>query len=227
MAEMRAGELLCTQPVHPDAATGDQALAASTTPPPADGAWLDPSTADGPGRTWVASVNAGRASTYSCADWSNNGATNTGLTVTAAGAPLDRACNTAQPIACCDTPSRTGFAGFTAATTNGNGGGRAAMHARCAAEYPDSHLCHMTEYVRASSGTPVPSQGAWLDPSGLPEGGSTTYTGLPSAGRDTMGWACAHWTLSGTTDSGAYVLPTTGAGMTGGCNAVRSLACCF
>jgi hypothetical protein len=205
----------------------EYSLAASTTTPPATGAWLDPSTADGPGRTWVASVYAGRASSYSCGDWINNGATNQGLSVTATGAPLDRGCNSALPVACCDTPSRTGFSGFTVATTNGNGGGRAAMHARCAAEYPGSHLCHMTEYVRASSGTTVPSQGAWLDPSGLAPGGTTTYTGLPSAGRDTMGWACAHWTLSTNTDTGTYVLATTGAGMTGTCNVVRPLACCF
>ena len=48
------------------------------------------------------------------------------------------------------------FAGFTTATYSGAAGGREVMHARCAAAFAGSHLCHNSEYVMATPATIVP-----------------------------------------------------------------------
>lgn len=50
------------------------------------------------------------------------------------------------------------FAGFTQALSTGDAGGRDGMHAKCAAEFAGSHLCHASEYQLAS---PRPARGSF------------------------------------------------------------------
>jgi hypothetical protein len=131
------------------------------------------------------------------------------------------------------------FAGFTAAKYDGNAGGRDAMHARCAAEFAGSHLCHASEYIRTNSATVVPASGAWLDPSVLPYAlsyeASLTFDGGPGSGRWTDSYTCDSWTsANGSSFSNTYLAAngqiTTASSSTAplppGCNTQRSLACC-
>ena len=131
------------------------------------------------------------------------------------------------------------FAGFTAGQFDGNAGGHDAMHGRCAAEFTGSHLCHASEYLLASSATPVPASGAWIDPSGMPyalnfEGHFTVEAG-PGFGRWTQTFSCQSWTSSSATSFSSTFLRSNGDVVTTssssaptppGCNTVRSLACC-
>lgn len=138
------------------------------------------------------------------------------------------------------TEDANAFAGFTAATTDGNGGGRDGMHARCAAEFTGSHLCHASEYQQTNSATSVPASGAWLDPSILPYALSAdsdlTTESAPGFGREDFSFTCTSWTSnanSGTwsstflrpdgvtqqTSSNSFPAPAA-------CDVQRPLACC-
>src|SRR5262249_43978172 len=128
------------------------------------------------------------------------------------------------PLACCMTPVRTRFAGFTAALKNGNLGGRPAAHAACQAEFANSHLCHEAEYLRAAAPQSIPASGAWIDSSTV--NGSTSVTGgAPQGGRYTVG-VCFNWTSSLNT-AGGYVLTQAGnVTSNNDCSVSHPLACC-
>jgi hypothetical protein len=120
------------------------------------------------------------------------------------------------------------FIGFTTATTAGNVGSREGMHAICAAQFPGSHLCHMSEYALATPATPVPAAGAWTDLSGyagasaseLTNQVGTTLTGR-YAGPDYV-YNCMNWTV--TTNTGLVAQPAGPA--TASCSSALPLACC-
>ena len=87
-----------------------------------------------------------------------------------------------------------GVVGFTTATTTGAmPNGRPGMHAKCAAEFPGSHLCHAAEYVLSDSATTVPSIGAWIDAS-TNTSANAENSGLPGSGRYLYGYSCTTWT---------------------------------
>lgn len=130
------------------------------------------------------------------------------------------------------------FAGFTAATTTGAAGGREQMHARCAAEFPDGHLCHYGEYQLAASGISVPASGAWIDFScieqnagGTVESGNLgcgSYSGSPDSGRSTStptGGNCMAWTAATNVNMTGIMLHPSLV-LSGACTEARPLACC-
>jgi hypothetical protein len=213
-------------------------LATSSAPVPANGAWIDSSAAadgsfDSPAiNDEVAAPTSGRYTARdiyaNCASWTATNGTS-GLALKPGGQFLE-SCATPRVLACCTTVYRERFRGFTTSSITGAGGGRAAMHARCTAEFSGAHLCHAVEYERAASSIAPPAAGAWIDASGFasPSGGTvSTAVASPNAGR----WAgraiydnCENWTTAASSDAGFTVRPglVTGAS----CAVARPLACC-
>jgi hypothetical protein len=206
-------------------------LASSPVTVPSKGAWLDVSVNVDGSLSAAASPLFGRAPSpgYSCIDWTNGSSTAYGTTVTAAGGINSggNACDTLRPLACCSTPSKVRFAGFTTAKTTGKVGGRPAMHALCAAAFSGSHLCHAAEFIRANAASAAPADGAWLDISSDLKG-SLTASGMPSAGRaPSPGYSCIDWTSDSSTAYGS--IATVAGGINSGgvsCDKARALACC-
>jgi len=217
---------------------GEYQLAASGIAVPANGAWIDFScTEQNAGGTvesgrlgcgsYSGSPDSGRstgpASGGNCMSWTA-ATVNTNGIVLHPSLTLSGPCTDARPLACCTTPFRETFRGFTAATTNGGAGGRPAMHARCAQEFAGSHLCHHAEYHRAHPTISPPAGGAWIDSSSF---NSATENGgaMPSSGRSTYpDGACASWTSGIVNRSGIIMTPANST--TGACDVQRPLACC-
>jgi hypothetical protein len=212
-------------------------LAASAATVPAAGAWLDMScieqTAGGTvesGRLGcgdqLGSPDSGRlidASTGgNCSNWTSNGPFIKGGIVNVAS-DLSVSCDVARPLACCNTPYVETFRGFTTATTTGVAGGRAAMHARCAAQFSGSHMCFLAEYTRAHPTVTPPAAGAWLDGSTYHNLGE--YRGaMPRSGRLTRNSSgCLGWTGGGL-NQGTTITPAGWDSQT--CDTARSVACC-
>ncbi len=119
------------------------------------------------------------------------------------------------------------FVGFTAATTAGDIGGRAAAHQLCATEYPGSWMCHAAEYISSNSTTTVPASGAWLD-SSVDAEGNRTVDGGPHFGRFQSS-TCNSWSTGSSSGSATHVRPsghTVTWSSASQCDAVRPLACC-
>lgn len=223
-------------------------LANSALKPPDAGAWVDPSCADTTdnlgnlttqcnnwyearpdmGRMIYASAN--NYDDYNCTNWTGTTAGATGLALQP-DKPVTLACSTALPLACCSSRFSETFRGFTSAHTTGAAGGRAAQHARCATEFPGSHLCHVVEYHRANPTAVVPASGAWLDPSSLSHYGFiSNLAALPRAGRftgednSTHYDSCRSWVLGAATGLGAAVQPQGTTYLS--CDKSLPLACC-
>ena len=201
-------------------------LANSAVALPTAGAWIDPS--GDPENAWrsIGSPSIGRAADgYACGSWTLDTSGYGGTALLSSGFESSVDCSTARPLACCNTPSKTRFAGFTPSATRGNVGGRARMHALCAAAFSGSHLCHVAEYIRSNSATALPTAGAWVDPSGLGKQGWISIA-LPAAGRAGNGYACGGWTR----DAGGYggtALLSSSIESSVDCNVARQLACCY
>jgi hypothetical protein len=109
------------------------------------------------------------------------------------------------------------------------------MHARCAAAFTGSHLCHVAEYQLANSATVPPAAGAWLDMSGGIDGfnGNATVSNEvanPDLGRYTgqlyLG-NCDNWTAAvdgSAPTSGETVKPFVATSQA--CTTSHVLACC-
>lgn len=109
------------------------------------------------------------------------------------------------------------FAGFTTTTTTGSVmNGRLGMHALCAAAFPGSHLCHVSEYRQSNSAVSPPTEGAWLDPS---------YDTSISGVRIVVGVSCASWTSGDPVKRAGYVNAGGGVSDTD-CSKRKALACC-
>lgn len=205
-------------------------LSNATTDIPATGAWLDPSTADGTGTSNTGMPGSGRNlfSGTTCNAWSDASTSYNGTWVTSSGSMVTSGyCNSSRALACCNTPVKIRFAGYTSATTNGGAGGRPKMHALCATEFPGSHLCHASEYIRSCSSTSVPSTGAWLDPS-TANGTGTSNSGMPGSGRNLFsGTTCNAWSDATTSYNGTWVAPNGSVVTSGYCNTTRAAACCI
>lgn len=227
------------------------ALSNSTVDVPAGGAWMDPSAqlagrleVSSPSFTSPDSARTGDAPTapppgnsVSCAGWLSSdsiGYSSIGTVATPTGAAT-ATCDTTHVVACCSTPYREQFAGFTTATTSGAIGGRSAAHRVCHAEFPGSHFCHQAEFSRATSSVSPPSVGAWIDYSFLSvpsvpnpptpsEDGIGTRAGFARAGRVPVG-GCVNWTW-GAPGNGGAVVTDTGILSSGDCDKLRALACC-
>jgi hypothetical protein len=215
-------------------------LAAAATVPPADGAWLDYSciehSAGGTtpsGKTScgveVASPDAGRgvaeSSSGNCSGWTTDVQYSQGLRIDPYAADYAY-CDVARAIACCVTPYRETFRGFTAVTTSGDAGGRAAMHAMCSTEFPGSHLCFAAEYQRAHPTSAPPIEGAWIDGAAY----NDVYNdgvAMPRSGRTTGASTitnCDNWTSAAQYVQGLTVSTPEATNLY--CEVARPLACC-
>ena len=229
-------------------------LASSATPVPPAGAWIDTtgyldyqnigvySTPE------LASTVGGRytdpSTGFDCTDWTaltwlngGNSIPTTGTLITPAG-PGSDLCQHPHPLACCSSPYREKFAGYST-PSNGAPGGAAAMHAQCAIQFAGAHMCHIAEYERAAATVAPPAAGAWLDSSAFmttTAQGPYQVTGMAakSAGRfigSSTGFNCSAWTAL-TWLNGGNSIPTTGTvitpagAITSLCNVARPIACC-
>jgi hypothetical protein len=202
---------------------------------PASGAWLDAGAFSGSSSytptLGVSAPNVGRYtandSSYNCQQWTINN-TYTGTVILPTG-PTTGTCSTARPLACCNTPYRETFKGFSTLTTQGNAGGREPMHAICADQFAGSHMCTTSEYYRTGNATPVPASGAWLDAGAF--SGSSSYTptlgiSASNVGRYTANdssYNCQQWTINNTY-TGTVIFST--GPTTGTCSTARPVACC-
>lgn len=201
--------------------------ALSSLAPPSSGAWIDPSTANGSNVANIGSITAGRfVSGYHCASWTATTGGDYGTLVTSAGSiDIYADCSSAHQLACCNSPSKTHLAGFTTATATGAAGGRWKMHLMCTTEFSGSHMCHASEYLRANSGSSVPSGGAWIDPSTV-TGTSVALSGVTSSARYLSGYTCNSWTSTGGGDYGSLITEAGNVDIYGDCTKAHSVACC-
>lgn len=214
-------------------------LAASSATVPATGAWIDFSCIEQDaggtvesGRLGcgdpVASSDSGRdiqgGASANCLNWTTTAGLSDGAVINEPASTTTAACSAARPVACCNTPFRERFRGFTSATTTGAAGGRAAMHRTCAQEFAGSHLCHVAEYSRANPTTTPPANGAWIDYSTFND--ITEDMGaMPRSGRGTgSSWACTAWSNASAVDNALTITPA--GGVSGACSVARPLACC-
>jgi hypothetical protein len=229
-------------------------LAATASPVPASGAWADISASISPGSGSVYQIDSlagpaigryvGQSNYNNCINWTANTYQSGSFTYDAGGAAITQAgpdslpCPMPRPLACCATPYREEFAGFTAATTAGDVDGREQMHYRCALEFPGSHMCHVSEYARATPATTPPAAGACLDISSY-FANNSVYQVDTLAARDGGRYAgqsnynnCINWTAN-TYQSGSFTYDAGGAAITPSgfnslpCPVARQVACCY
>jgi hypothetical protein len=223
-------------------------LATPATIVPATGAWIDASSGydalngDPEAVSDLAGTHVGRfvgLSDNNCYSWTASTAGTTplfGLVVTR-GSDSTIACTQQRPLACCSSPYRERFRGYTTtAVTGARPGGRNELHQLCGAQYPGSHLCFISEYYRANPTTPPPANGAWIDLNGylahsysaLSEAstaGSTTsrFTGLSDS--NCYGWTQTTTGTASPTNLFGTTITTSGNG-TKACTASLPAACC-
>lgn len=229
-------------------------LTNSATTVPAAGAWIDPSilpyalSADSDLTTESAPGFGREDNAFTCASWTSNANSGTwsstflradGVTVQTSSNtfPAPAACDVQRPLACCNGAAKVQFAGFTTVAPDGAGlgTGRPGMHAACNAQFAGSHMCHIAEYLRTGSGTPVPTTGAWLDPS-VNERNELVTGGSGRFGRMTSRFTCNGWTTNTATgtwssthldvDGSAHLQSSNTFPQQIGCTAHRPIACC-
>jgi hypothetical protein len=223
---------------------GEYELSNSASLAPIGGAWIDHTggvgAADGNDGVFddLASPDVGRwtdALNGNCENWTSNtdgfNATSGPLLV-----PVGRSsdpCTNTHVLACCASPYKEKFRGFTTAQPTGVAGGRAVMHQLCGAEFAGSHLCHFSEYYRSAGTTSPPAGGAWIDHSGFmrTSGGANVANDIASThfGRYTgaLNGNCENWTSNTdgfNTTSGPTVTPAGRASAV--CTTTHPLACC-
>lgn len=200
----------------------------SSIAPPSSGAWIDASTMSGTSLANNGSVKAGRfLGANNCSSWNNTGGGDFGATVNALGTiDIYGDCSTARQLACCNTPTKARFAGFTTSTITGAAGGRWKMHALCATAFAGGHMCHSAEYLRASSAASVPSGGAWIDASTL-NSTSVANSGVPDSARFLGSPSCSSWNNSGGADYGTIVTEVGSIDVYGDCSKARVVSCCL
>ncbi|MGE0397240.1 MAG: hypothetical protein AB7T06_11010 [Kofleriaceae bacterium] len=226
--------------------TSEYWLASSATVPPASGAWIDASAgiegyfANISVVTSLGNTDLGRYTQLheltNCANWtlgSYSSGPTYGIAITPAQATSQQ-CTQSKALACCSTPTRAGFRGFTTATVTGaRTGGRAEMHQACGAQFAGSHMCHAAEYYQSAPATSPPAAGAWLDASAyVRTGGADVSTSFASErlGRYAAFHEltnCGGWTLTTYSSGAAYGLRVTPNGITSTtCATALSVACC-
>ncbi|MFZ5442442.1 MAG: hypothetical protein ACOZQL_20705 [Myxococcota bacterium] len=197
----------------------------SSVPVPAAGAWID--FARYISSSAPSSTPRDRDGNYSCGAWRQaSGAYSGALDPFGeyVRTTVSTACGTLRPLACCRAAQSAWFRGFTTLAFTGDLGGIQGAHAKCAAQYPGSHLCTDREYEQAASPVPVPAAGAWIDfaryiSSSAPSASPRDRDGNYSCGA----WKATSGAYSGALDAfGSYVRTT----VTTACSTVRPLACC-
>jgi hypothetical protein len=170
-----------------------------------------------------------RDSSYTCDNWrSNNGPTEYMRYYDAQGVSSGfgyNICNVPRQLACCRSPHRGWFRGYTSVKYDGAMGGPIGANAKCAAEYPGAHLCTYREFTWAGVGTAPGLDGFWLDGSFSSTSSSPNYY---PRDRDSS-YTCDNWrSNNGPTQ---YMRYYDAQGVSSGfgyniCNVARQLACC-
>ena len=176
---------------------------------PVSGAWVD-NERDSFGRRATSPCNNGLGS------WTYTGTVDTADVITTTGSATSSACSAVKPLACCQTPLKRVFRGFTSMVFTGDLGGFPGANAKCRAEFPGSFFCSYGDYHRAEPGLGAPASGAWVDNERDSFGRRATSpcnNGLGS------------WTYTGTVDT-ADGITTTGSATSSACNVARPIACC-
>jgi hypothetical protein len=181
------------------------------TPPSSAGAWLD-SDRQASGQRTQNSCSAGGGS------WNLGTTGDTGTNLNALGVFASQvSCDGVKPLACCRVPSAVVFRGYTTATFTGSVGGTIGANARCAAEYPGSYFCTVSDFDLSNPTIAPPASGAWID-SNRSASGTRTQNSCSASG--------GSWNLGTTGDTGTnlnalgvFVSQVT-------CNQVKPLACC-
>jgi hypothetical protein len=224
---------------------GEYGASNSATTPPAAGAWIDASgavelfNANVTAVSDLASTDVGRyigeLDSLNCDNWSftDMGGALFGGTITPTGLTTV-ACTSSHVLACCSTPYVEKFKGFTTATTTGVVNGRAAMHALCGAQFAGSHMCHASEYGRATPATTPPTGGAWIDASGFVRNAGDTQAVTEIAtghmGRyigqlDSLN--CENWSAATSGGSATFGGVITSTGITSvACTTSHPVSCC-
>jgi hypothetical protein len=179
--------------------------------PPASGAWIDSDRSATGQRTQ-------NSCSVSGVSWTLGTTGDTGTNLNAFGVPAGQlACNLIKPLACCRVPSTVLFRGFTAATFTGSMGGTIGVNAKCAAEFPGSVFCTVSDFDKANPLVLPPASGAWID-SNRAASGARTQNSCSVGG--------VSWTLGTTGDTGTNL---TSFGVPAGqlpCNQIKPVACC-
>lgn len=184
-----------------------------------NGAWID---------DYDVSQPAARGLSTICSRWSQGTTSYEGILIRPDGtvgtsyvSTSNYGCGLARPVACCFAKATSRFRGFTPMTYTGNLGGRLGAHAICRAAFPGSHFCHEGEYGRATSSTPVPASGVWIDDYDAAQPGDRGLSTI-----------CSRWS-QGTTSYEGILIRTDGTIGTSyvstsnyGCGTQRPLACC-
>jgi hypothetical protein len=122
------------------------------------------------------------------------------------------------------------FSGYTTQLFTGNLGGRVGAHLACGQEFPGAHFCHYAEYITATTSSPPPASGAWIDASsdgtGLNDNvdvGSVRHGRGASA--DLNDNTCFAWTTL--SSEGRWLNPAATLVASGAsCRDMHALACC-
>lgn len=176
---------------------------------PVSGAWVD-GERDSFGRRATSPCNNGVGA------WTYTGTVDTAEILTSTGSATNSLCSAARPLACCQTPLKRVFRGFTSVVFTGDLGGFPGANAKCRTEFPGSFFCSYGDYNRAEPGLGAPASGAWVD-------GERDSFGRRATSPCNNGVGA--WTYNGTVDT-AEVITTTGSATNSLCNVAHPLACC-
>jgi surface antigen len=113
------------------------------------------------------------------------------------------------------------FAGYTAATFNGNLGSFQGANAKCRAEFPGSSFCTNGDYSEGEPGVLPPAGGAWVDERRNTDGIRNIYACAPTSG------ASSAWTDATAGRQGNVVATTGFISGVAACNVARPLSCCY
>jgi hypothetical protein len=120
-------------------------------------------------------------------------------------------------------------------TVTGDVDGRQNLHALCDMEFPGAHLCHVAEYGLATTATPPPAGGAWIDLSCTEAVSGSNALTCPSeiASIDSGRYVFAHqqrnclgWTLQGAANQTGTVIVPQGTAVVV-CSSPHPVACCL
>jgi hypothetical protein len=115
-------------------------------------------------------------------------------------------------------PNPITFAGYTAATYNGNLGGQVGANAKCAAEFTGSYFCTLGEFDSTNTTAQPGGNGAWID-----------YDRKASGARDIgscVTSTAGTWTTNGSNSYGANLTSVGSFYTSVNCGNVKPLACC-
>jgi len=170
-----------------------------------------------------------RSGAYSCDNWrSQDGPANYAQFSDFQGvrsSPAYGVCNVTRRLACCRSPHAAWFRGFTATLFTGNLGGPLGANAKCAAEYPRSHLCTDREFEWAGAAVSPGATGFWADDAEYSSSSAPNYYPRDRSGS----YSCNNWRSEDGPANYAQFSDAQGLRTSpayGVCHVARQLSCC-